>query len=244
MQQPGRSKRFSLEFLLVIFCICFVSPQIKAQYGVRAGISIANFYYPNQGPDPDISYDIDLRPYLGYDIAWVQLGKQKPIVGPYLSVYRLYPLAQRLILSAELAFTQKGVNFSQSTYEKIKYKVRITYLEIPVLLSYEFIQREKWILGIGGGLYGALSLAARKKVETHNTGMQTSQIENASRFISGLSVALNNKYKLQSHFIAVNLRVFWDLTDALEIPEDQIDIYHHIQDVRNAGFFLTLGYEF
>ncbi len=65
-------------FCLLLFCV--FSKYTNAQFGVKLGTTISNFYYTDKEIDPYIGYDIDLRPYLGYDIEWVQLGEQKPLV--------------------------------------------------------------------------------------------------------------------------------------------------------------------
>lgn len=234
----------SLPLLIAIVLMVGALPgKLTGQIGFKAGMSFSSFSYVREGPVPNLSFEIDLRPHLGYEIYWLQLGEQKPLYAPYLGIYWSTTIIKRLKLLAELAFTQKGVNFSQSDYEKIKFKVQISYLEIPVLLSYDYIAKEKFIADIHAGIYGSLMLGAKKKVETQQTGMLVSDLANARNIVSGFAIGLNFKYKIVDHFLLLNLRTFIDINDALLVPEEQVHIYHTIQKVRNTGFYLTLGYE-
>jgi hypothetical protein len=90
---------------------------------------------------PYDEYDVDLRP-LGYDAGLTQTNPQKPLISPYISVYRRFDLAQRWALQPELSLSQKGVDFSYSIYEDIIYKIKISYLEIPLSFSYQYLQKE------------------------------------------------------------------------------------------------------
>ena len=108
--------------LIFTFCfMCLWCVHLPAQTGMKIGCSASSFAYKNS-PVPILDFDIDLRPYLGYDIEWVQLGKQKPILLPYLSLYTTLQLHHKLSIRPELSFIQKGVNFNQFDFERIIYK--------------------------------------------------------------------------------------------------------------------------
>lgn len=233
-----------IKFLIFGLVCSLFQLTANAQYGIKAGIAISSFYYVQEGPDPNLSFDVDLRPYLEYDIEWVQLNDQKPLISPYIGVYFIHKLGKRLSLQPELCFNQKGVSFNQATYEKITYEVQISYLELPVMVAYSLIKRERIVSEIKGGIYGALTLDARKKVESFHSGLKVTPLENANNFIAGITFGLNVKYKVEKSYVSIDLRAFIDMNDALFIPEDQVAIYHQIQKIRNTGLFLTMAYEF
>lgn len=231
-------------FLFLMFFFFVLVPASQGQFGIKVGTSISNFSYVDTGPIPNLGFDIDLRQHLGYEIEWIQLGDQKPLITPYIGIYWSYKIVNRLKLITELSFMQKGVNFSQSEYEKITYKVKISYLEIPVLLSYSFIQKPKFVSELQSGLYGSLSLDARKIIEIYDSERSVSSLENARKIVSGFLFGLNFKYRIKEDFVLLNVRGFIDINDALLIPDDQVNIYHQIQKIKNVGTYITLGYEF
>ena len=114
--------------LLIILLFFFLDHGCYSQPGFKVGLTMANFSYTDMGPEPDLNYEVDLRPYLGYDIEWVQLGKQKPVLSPYLSLYHSFELGKSFYIRPELSFIQKRVNFNKFEYEKVIYKVKISYL--------------------------------------------------------------------------------------------------------------------
>ena len=58
----------------------------SAQIGFKLGLAASSFSYKNK-LYPDLGFEVDLRPYLGYDIEWIQTGDQKPIFSPYISIF-------------------------------------------------------------------------------------------------------------------------------------------------------------
>lgn len=229
-------------FWLLLICI---SPELaNAQIGVKLGSTISNFYYTDTEMNPSIGYDIDLRPYLGYEIEWIQLSDQKPLVSYYLGGYYNFQFSNRFSLRPEMGFTQKGLNFSQSKYERIIYRVKISYLEIPLSVSYKYIKKESFVgeLYIGG--FGAFKLNAIKKVAYQNSSAEKTKINCVNNFDAGIHFGLNFKYKVFAKFILFDFRVFSGLSDVFYIPEDQISLYYNTQKTKITGFNLTLGYEF
>ena len=145
------------------------SKNASAQYGIKIGTSVSSFYYTGNSPVPYNDYDIDLSPFIGYDIKLVQAESQKPLFSYFISIYRMFYLTEKFGLRPELSFSQKGVDFSQHEYERIIYKVKISYLEIPLSATYQLRQTDKSEWEIYAGGYGALRLNAFKLVSTQTS---------------------------------------------------------------------------
>jgi hypothetical protein len=216
---------------------------VKAQPGFKFGVNISNFYFTNKNLEPYLGLDIDLRPYFGYDIEWVQLGKQKPLSAPYLSVYYNFKLSDKLGIRPELSFTQNGVSFSQSTYERIKYKVIINYISIPLSVSCRIIHKEHLISHLYIGGYGSVGMKAVKKVAFHNSETDVIRLKNLETIDAGLHLGIDFKIKIWEHSIIAGCRFFQGFNEAFHIMEDQVQLYQNIQKIKNIGFILTLGYE-
>ena len=215
-----------------------------AQFGVKTGLAVSNFYYADIGPVPDLSYEIDLRPYLGYEAEMVQLGEQNPLLTPGLAIYMEFDLLHWLSLQPEISYVQKGTNFSQNEYEPIIYRVRINYIEIPLLVNFKYVNREKIISQFYTGGYASFRLTALKEVATYGTDVQKTWLDNAQAVTFGLHMGNTLKYKAGKGFILLDVRAFLDLSDALSVPGDQVPLYTEIQKVRNTGAYFMLGYEF
>ncbi|MCF8405545.1 MAG: PorT family protein [Bacteroidales bacterium] len=235
----------SNSFIFILIPILYLFPKTtEGQIGLKSGTTFSSFSYSDETINPNLGYDIDLRPYLGYDIEWVQLGDQKPVFGPFIGVYYNYPFAKRLSLRPELSFTQKGVNFSQRDYERIIYTVKISYLEIPLSVGCQYIEKEKFISELYLGGYGAIKINAVKKVASHNSEVEKTQLKSVENFETGLHLGLNFKYKIFEKFILLDVRFFNGLSNIFYMPEDQVKLYYTTPKTKNTGLNLTLGYEF
>ena len=236
-------KTFTLPFTIAILTL-IASGSAYAQIGIKAGITVSNFYYTDRNMDPYLDFDIDLRPYLGYDVEWVQLGDQKPVNSPYFGAYYNYKFSKKFSFRPELFFTQKGVNLNQFDYERVIYRVKISYLELPLSIGYQFISKEKFTTEFYLGGYGAYALNAYKKTAAHDAEVEKKQIKNVREFEAGMHLGFHLRFKVSEKFIPLDIRYFIGLTDLFEMPDDQAKIYHSAQKTKNTGFNLTVGYEF
>lgn len=228
-------------------CICCLFPlpeSAVAQLGVKLGTTASNFYYTEKGNNPDIGYEIDLRPYLGYDVGWVQLGDQKAVVAPFVGLYYQLRLNNRFVIRPEVSFTQKGVSFSQFDYERVIYQVKISYLEIPLSVACQFIKKEKFVSELYAGGFWAFRLNALKRVAVHRAPVAKTKLTNVSSFDVGIHFGLAFKYTLFGNFMVMDLRLFQGLHDIFTAPEDQPELYHRTQKTKITGFNITVGYEF
>jgi hypothetical protein len=236
--------KLSITHFICIIILCVFPKTTEAQIGVKIGTTVSSFYHTETKPNPNVGYDIDLRPYLGYDIEWAQLGNQKPVFLPFIGVYYNYQISNRFGLRPELSFTQKGVNFSQFDYERVIYKVKISYLEIPLSIAYKFIKKDKFVSEFYLGGYGAFKINAVKKVAIHNSKVEKTQIKCVENFEAGLHFGINFKHKIFEKFILFDIRFFQGLSNIFYMPDNQPKLYNSTQKTKNAGFNLIIGYEF
>lgn len=233
--------------ILICGCIMFLTlslPLASAQIGIKIGTTASNFYYTDNNPEPYKGFDIDLRPYLGFDIEQAQTADQKPLFSPYVSLFYTFNLKKRLGIRPELSFTQKGVNFSQSDYERIIYKVRISYVEIPLSVTYQFSQKENSISELYIGGYAAYQINAVKEVASHNSSVEKTKVNSVNNIDAGLHLGVNYKHKFFNKFFLIDLRFFVGLSNIFEYPEDWTSIYFSTQKTKITGINISVGYEF
>ncbi len=193
---------------------------------------------------PYNGYDIDLSPFLGYDIKLVQAEPQKPLFSYYLSMYRSFYLTEKFGVRPELSFTQKGVDFSQYEYERITYKVKINYLEIPLSAIYQLRQTEKAAWEIYTGGYGALKLNAIKRVSTQTSEEIRQKVNSVKYFDGGIHLGINYKHSFYNELFFVDFRVFVGLCNIFKAPEDWTSTYFETPKTKITGIILSVGYEF
>ena len=242
-----RIRRILIDRFIFFICFCVLlsfPKKISAQYGIKIGTSVSNFYYTGSSPVPYNDYDNDLSPFLGYDIKLVQAEPQNPLLSYYVSIYRSFHLTKKIGLRPELGFTEKGVNFSQNEYERIIYKVKIRYLEIPLSAFCLLRQTEKngWEIYSGG--YCALKLNAIKHVSTQTSGEIRQKVNSVKLFDGGLHLGANFKHRLYNDLLFVDLRIFIGFCNIFESPENWTSIYFETPKTKITGLNLSVGYEF
>jgi hypothetical protein len=227
----------------IVFVILLAFPKIvNAQYAIKIGMTASNFYYTGQVL-PYNDYDIDLRPYLGYDIELAQTRPQAALLSPYISIYRTFHLAPRLGIRPELSYTQKGVRFNQYDYERILYRVKISYLELPLSIAYQYFQKGNSSGDIFLGVFGAYRLGAVKKVSSHEVSYKQN-VSSVKTLEGGIHAGINYKRKFFNHFLLFDVRLFLGLSDIFTLPADWTAIYYETQKTKNTGFNFSVGYEF
>lgn len=225
------------------FIALFFPFMANAQYGIKVGSSLSSFYYTGNVPIPYNGYDVDLRPYLGYDVEIVQTNPQKPLLSTYISVFRRFNLRHRLGFQPGLSFSQKGVDFSSSKYENIKYKVKINYLEIPFSLYYQYLSKEKVLSNFYFGGYGAYKINAIKKVAYYNRASEIIKLNSVEDLDFGVHAGIDFKYRFNKHYLLFDMRLFLGLNDIFFIPENWTNIYYDSQQTKITGINLSIGYE-
>ncbi|MFC2125986.1 porin family protein [Bacteroidota bacterium] len=230
--------------LLIISLFLVLDHECYSQISIKAGLTASSFSYVNTPPSPYKDYDIDLRPYLGYDIEWIQLGEQNPLITPYLSICYSIGITKRLLVRPELSLVQKGVSFNRYDFEKITYQVKISYLELPVSLVYEIRPEKRLSFDLYAGGFFAYKIRGIKKTGSHFAGESINHLDNVEDLEIGIQAGFSTKYQVGKNKILFDLRVFQGLSDVFDLLHEDVRMYNSVQDVRNSGINLSFGYEF
>jgi len=230
-------------FGLVFFNLGFPSPG-TAQVGIRLGVDISSFYYTDLNLDPDFDYEVDLRPYLGYDIRWVQFGAQKPVYYPSFGVFYKHRISNRFHFQQELVFKSKGVSFDQNSYNDIIYNVKINSLEYPVSLLYQPVRKENFILSLLLGGFGSYNVSAIKKTKSPiDDTVNKRPIKTIKNFDGGIHTGMVFSPKIHGKFIHFNLKIYMGLSDIFKQDSLGVNIYHSTQKTKITGIKFSIAYE-
>jgi hypothetical protein len=105
-----------------------------AQLGVKGGMAVSAFRLSYD--DAGSSQDIDFRPFLGYEVGAVQYGISNPDIGFQLGVSYTARLSEHLSLHPELYYAQRGYGFELIKLYNTSYRLKVHYLQVPLLLKY------------------------------------------------------------------------------------------------------------
>jgi len=230
-------KRLIIPFLLLL------SPAAAgfAQLGVKGGIAISGFRLSPD--DAGTSQEIDFRPFLGYEVGWVQYGTSNPDFGFQLGVFYAARLSEDLSIQPELHFAQRGYWFEQIENYNTFYQLKVHYLQIPLLLKYgpplDWAVRPGLLLGP----YVSFRLTASRTIEIW--GKRDTRSVSAVNFLDyGLVVAVDGEFSAWSQTVGVELRFDLGLSSALSQPQEYTVLNANPGTVRVLAFSALLCYRF
>lgn len=203
------NKLFVLGLGLTLSSLTFhAKAQVSDQmgFGVRAGFNLMNMHQVTFG---------------------TQDYKTNAEVGFHVGVYGDLPIAKSLTFLPELYYVQKNAKFQQTAADKLNLK--LSYLELPVLIGYKPISDLTLFIGPEFSL-----LLAQKTTLTENS-VQVSKdtdLQNYRKFITGAAVGIG--YSITPN-INVTVRYTTDFQQTLK--DESIDL-------KNKGFALAMGYTF
>jgi hypothetical protein len=245
-EAKNNSKKCCFQRGLPILCLLIFlifSEPAEAQYGIRLGSTFSTFYYTGDTPTPYDGYDVDLRPFLGFDVETAQTNAQKVLIAPSIHIYGRIKLSDRIFFQPELGYTQKGVNFSYTGYEKSTYKVKVNYLEVPASFCYQYLRREKLLVDFHAGGFAAFRLNAYKEVAFHPAAQERTTLRSVKALDWGFLTGTGLRYKVNDHFLVLDLRMFVGLQNIFTLPDDWTNIYYESHQTKITGINLSIGYE-
>lgn len=97
-----------------------------AQFGVKGGVSTSGL----------LSKHRDFRPFIGYEVDWVQNGVSNPRIGFQVGAFYCLNISRNFVFQPELSYSQRGYYFDQTPLYDTKIKINLSYVELPFLLKY------------------------------------------------------------------------------------------------------------
>lgn len=228
--------------LIIPFLLLFGSAGAAfAQLSVKGGIAVSGFRLsPDDG---GTSREIDFRPFLGYEVGWIQHGTSNPDIGFQVGVSYAARLSRDLSVQPELHFAQRGYWFEQIGLYNTSYRLTVHYLQIPLLLTYRL--PFDWAVrpGLLLGPYVSFRLSATRSIEIW--GKRDTRSVPAVNFLDcGLIFAVDGEFSAWSQTLGVELRFDLGLADALSQPQDYTNLAENPGTVRVLALSALLCYRF
>ena len=217
----------------VLFLLLLL-PISNAQIGIKAGLSIVDIAFLKNGQTP----------YLGYEIN--SLEHRKPMLSFQVGAFSTFSLGKRFGLQPELLFAQQGLDYSTAyLYDDIRYKINISYLQLPLLLRYKVATPKNWQPVFFVGPYGSVKLKAARITKMEGKRERT-KVDNVRGSDVGIVAGFSVDYVLRSGRMVFDLRSSFSLTNMMEPIEGHIPWYYGPEKeyARNVNISLTVGYQF
>ena len=221
-------------FLILIFIALDIA---YGQFGIKAGIALSG-YQPSQNISTEYSHDY--RPFLGYEVEWIQNDAGSPDAGFQFGIFWTGTISKYFALQPELFYSQRGINFYKTEQYNTSYNLNVSYLEIPFLFKYKIPL--DWIAApsVLAGPYAAFKLSANRTLNIWEES-STKSISGVKNFDYGLVFAINFELAELSLSPMLEIRFNWGLANTMEQPEEFISLYDDPGTVRLYSLSLVTG---
>ena len=216
---------------MVVLALSAAVEPAQADVGVRGGAAISGL----------LSSDRDFRPYLGYEVDLLQRVGY-PQYGPQLSISWNTQLLDFLSVRPEFGFVQRGYHLNQVRLYNSSYKIRISYLELPVMLRVG-LPHGRVRPGIATGPYVAYRLAAVGRLMDRGETV-TRAIPTVRSLDYGVVLGLDTEVVTPGGRLLFDLRLNWGLADIMRETDGVIPLHHTPGRVQILSLGLSTGYGF
>jgi hypothetical protein len=224
----------SYGLLLIMLLLMLAQSPTLAQVGIKGGIFSSDITFITKGQTP----------YLGYEIS--TLEHKVPRITYQIGLFTYIPMSERLFLQPELLYISQGLNYSTKyLYDDIQYKIRINYVQLPLLFKYINKRDKKLQTGFMFGPYGAIKTDA-KTIRKYNDQKNTQTLKQVHDTDWGIILSLLLEMNHDKDKINFELRTTYSLFNMM----DRIEGYIPMADgpkrayARNVSLGIHLAYCF
>ncbi|MDH3253070.1 MAG: PorT family protein, partial [Ignavibacteria bacterium] len=207
---------------------------------IKAGLVVSAMKYSRidtRGESGD-----DFRPFLGYEVDWVQNAHSYPDVGFQAGLSYSLDLSAALRLQPELFFSRRGYHFYHTELYNTSYGIIVYYLEAPVLLSWRLPVDWSVHPRLVAGPYAAWKLRGVRVVNIWGEE-ETRNLPSVNSFDYGIVFAAAVEFPVWSEWLSAELRFNWGLSNIMTPPADYVDLHDDPGSVRNLAIAFIVGYQ-
>jgi hypothetical protein len=220
---------FFFTILVILFNLSFVLAQ---EVGVKLGLSVSDIVFSDEGQTP----------YLGYEIN--SLEHRKPLLTYQVGIYASFRISDQFNFQPELLYVTQGLDYSTKyLYDDVKYKIKTSYLQLPLLFKYKTAVKKDKYSGILLGPYAALKLDARRitRIEGVTDKMDMSNVKNSD---FGLIGGYAFDFNMLSRKMLIDFRASYSLINMMDKIEGNLPLYlgSNKDYARNISIALTVQY--
>ena len=207
---------------------------VQSQTGFKGGIAISDIVFLVEGQTP----------YLGYEING--LTHRLPYLTYQFGLFKQFKLNNRLDFQPELLFIKKGLNYGMDfIYDDITYVINMHYLEVPLLLKYNFLLGKENKFALLVGPYASYMIN-NKRIREIDGKLEKDEMSNIRKTDFGIAASLSYDFNLKNNRLILDLRATYSLVNMMDYIEGYVLRYYgpHEERARNVTIALTMGYYF
>jgi hypothetical protein len=230
-------KRFSVIFMVIVFSLGFTRDVYPGVFGIKGGVNFARV--SNLKAENLFHLDLDFG------------TKHGLIIGCF---YR-FDLGASFSIQPEVYFSMKGTKatgeFSaHGVPRSYDVRLKLNYLEFPILMKYKFPANGKLKPSLFAGPYLGFNSSAKFFVRGESMGIEKTGEEDISHDVKntefGITVGASLDYDIGHSSIIIDVRYSFGLTG---IYDDPIPVSVSVPDPdtpvsKNGVFSLMLGFAF
>ncbi len=223
---------YKIKHIIIILSFLIIVFPLRSQVGIKVGPALSDIIFEVEGQIP----------YLGYGTN--SLSHKLPYITYQLGIFKNYQITDKIGFQPEILYVKKGLNYStEFIYEDIKYFVKIHYLEIPMLLKYDFTKEPRNHFGFLIGPYFSYAIDNIRYIHTENQ-VQKEKMSNIKKFDWGLASSISYNFTIQQNKLIVDFRTTYGLADMMGLVDGYIKEYYgpNQERSRNVNLALTFGY--
>ena len=216
-------------------CVCiflvglWITNPLGAAVGVKAGIGWSGLLSTAEG----------FKHYLGYEVGGLS---GKVLLGYQAGFFTTFNLSRKLQVQPEIFYALRGFDGSTTyLYDDIVYKIKIPYIELPLLLKFRIWTRKAFSAAIFTGFYTAMKLKAEKQSRIWKVEEKTS-LENVKKFDYGLMLGFCGEADSGRGRVLLELRSGFGLKNVMEAPPGTIRLRPGDVRMRNVYVSILIGY--
>jgi hypothetical protein len=176
-------------------------------YGVKAGINAANITFDDEGP---VDFDSRIGLAAGAFVAW--------------------PLTPTVAIQPEALFSMKGATLD---VDELESSINLTYLDIPILLTYTPRTSAPLRINVFGGPSVGLKLSAEAEADIDGESQEADIGDDIMAADLGVVIGAG----IDGGRYTIDARYTWGLTDITDVDDDDTEI-------RNRVFSILFGIRF
>jgi hypothetical protein len=176
-------------------------------------------------------------------VGWIQYATSNPDIGFQLGVSYTAWLSEDISVQPELYYSQRGYHFEEIPLYNTSYRLKVHYLQIPVLLKYRLPVEWAVVPGLLLGPYASLRLSASRTIDIWGE-RDTKSVSVVNPLDYGFVFAIDAEFSAWSQKLGSEIRFDLGLASALSQPEEYTSVTENPGTVRVLAFSIMLGYRF
>lgn len=233
MSRVAWSAELKMDKMIISFLILglLLAKPLGAEIGIKGGMSLSGL----------LSSTGDYRHVLGYEMNGLTGGI---LMGFQAGFFKTFDLSHRLQIQPEISFALRGGDAGSTfIYDDIVYKIKIYYVEFPLIFKYRIWTKGAFSAGIFSGPYAALKIKAEKQTVIWKVEEKTA-LDNVKTLDFGLLLGLGGEYDIGSGRVLLELRSAFGLKNMMEVLPGITRLYPDKDHIRNFYFSVIVGYGF